>query len=249
MRVLILGGDGYLGWPTSMHFAARGDEVCVIDNYLRRRIAMETNSEPLVDVPNLVERSKIYEELSGNKIKTVVGDCGDYSLLTEVLNSFSPDVLIHYAEQPSAPYSMTDYRSARLTFENNLVATFNVIWAVMELCSNCHIIKLGTMGEYGIPNIDIEEGWIDIHHKEGVTGFCFHARQQALPQLRCLIQIYSFYVRTHGLRVTDLMQGPVYGQRTNEADLDTRLAPFFNYDDIFGTVVNRFVTQQLLVCR
>ena len=160
---------------------------------------METNSEPLVDVPNLVERSKIYEELSGNKIKIVVGDCCDYSLLTEVLN-FSPDVLIHYAEQPSAPYSMIDYRSARSTFENNLLATFNVIWAVMESCSNCHIIKLGTMGEYGTPNSDIEEGWVDIHHK-GRSDRCLFPRQAASLYHTTKVldtDLLWFYVRTHG---------------------------------------------------
>lgn len=245
MRILILGGDGYLGWPTAMQFAARGDEVCVIDNYLRRRIAMETNSEPLVAVPNLVERSRIYEKVSGKKIRTIVGDCSDYGLLNKVIREFSPDVIVHYAEQPSAPYSMTDYRSARLTFENNLGATFNLIWAVIESAPNCHIVKLGTMGEYGTPNIDIEEGWLDINHKGRSDRFLYPRQAGSLYHTTKVLDtdLLWFYVRTYGLRVTDLMQGPVYGLRTDEADLDSRLAPFFNYDDIFGTVVNRFVTQ------
>jgi len=245
MRVLILGGDGYLGWPTAMQFAAKGYDVCVLDSYLRRRISMETDSEPLIAVPNLLERTRIYEEVLGHKIQTVIGDCTDYNLLLGVIKEFSPETIIHYAEQPSAPYSMADLRSARLTFENNLGATFNLIWAVMEAVPECHIIKLGTMGEYGTPNIDIEEGWIDIEHKGRSDRFLYPRQAGSLYHTTKVLDtdLLWFYVRTYGLQISDLMQGPVYGLRTDEADLDTRLMPFFNYDDIFGTVLNRFVTQ------
>ncbi len=245
MRILILGGDGYLGWPTAMQFSARGNDVCVVDNYLRRRIAMETDSEPLLAVPNLQERASIFEELSGYRIQVVIGDCTDYDLLLGAIKRFSPDTIIHYAEQPSAPYSMADFRSARLTFQNNLGATFNVIWAVMEAAPECHIVKLGTMGEYGTPNIDIEEGWIEIVHNGRSDRFLYPRQAGSFYHTTKVIDtdLLWFYVRTYGLQVTDLMQGPVYGLRTTEADLDARLSSFFNYDDIFGTVVNRFVTQ------
>jgi len=245
MRVLILGGDGYLGWPTAMRFAARGHEVCVVDNYLRRRIALETDSEPLVNPPNLHERAAIYREIGGHDIEVVIGDCGDYELLARLVSRFQPDILVHYAEQPSAPYSMLDYRAARLTLDNNLGATFNVIWAVKEHAPSCHIVKLGTMGEYGTPNIDIEEGWITIKHKGRSDTFLFPRQAGSLYHTTKVLDtdMLWFYVRVHGLRVTDLMQGPVYGLRTPESDPDDRLATIFNYDDIFGTVVNRFVVQ------
>lgn len=245
MRILILGGDGYLGWPSAMKLAANGHDVCVVDNYLRRRIAMETNSEPLFAVPNLLERVRVFEEVSGLKIKAIIGDCLDYELLLKVITDFLPDTIIHYAEQPSAPYSMMDIRSARLTFNNNLSATFNLIWAVIEAAPECHIVKLGTMGEYGTPNIDIEEGWIDIEHKGRKEHFLYPRQAGSLYHTTKVLDtdLLWFYVRAYGLQVTDLMQGPVYGLSTSESGLDDRLLPFFNYDDMFGTVVNRFVTQ------
>lgn len=245
MRVLILGGDGYLGWPTAMYFTARGHEVCVVDNYLRRRIALETDSEPLVSPPNLQERAALFKSLSGHDIQVVVGDCTDYALLSDHVRRFQPDTLVHYAEQPSAPYSMLDYRAARLTLDNNLGATFNAIWAVKEHAPACHIVKLGTMGEYGTPNIDIEEGWIRIEHKGRSDMFLFPRQAGSFYHTTKVLDtdMLWFYVRTHGLRVTDLMQGPVYGLRTAESDMNDRLATIFNYDDIFGTAVNRFVTQ------
>lgn len=245
MRVLILGGDGYLGWPTAMHFASRGHDVMSLDNYLRRRIALESDSQPLIDPPSMTDRADLFNSLTGLRIETVVGDCCDYGLLCGVVRDFQPDVLIHYAEQPSAPYSMAEYRTARLTLDNNLGATFNVIWAVREHVPACHIVKLGTMGEYGTPNIDIEEGWLTVEHKGRKDTFLFPRQAGSLYHTTKIMDtdLLWFYVRTHGLHVTDLMQGPVYGLRTPESDLDTRLMTLFNYDDIFGTVVNRFVTQ------
>lgn len=156
-----------------------------------------------------------------------------------------PDTIIHYAEQPSAPYSMRGFREARETFQNNLDVTFNCIWAVKDIVPDCHIVKLGTMGEYGTPNIDIEEGWLDIEHKGRTDKFLFPRAAGSLYHTTKVLDtdLLWFYVRTHGLRVTDLMQGPVYGISTDEADLDPRLSPSFHYDDIFGTVVNRFLVQ------
>jgi UDP-sulfoquinovose synthase len=245
MKVLILGGDGYLGWPTVMNFAARGYEVTVADNYLRRRMAEATNSDPLIAIPSLSERARIFENVSGFKIDINIGDLSDPEFMFSLVRKASPDTIVHYAEQPSAPYSMMGFREARETLQNNLDVTFNCIWAVKDLVPDCHIIKLGTMGEYGTPNIDIEEGWIDIEHKGRKDKFLFPRAAGSLYHTTKVLDtdLLWFYVRTYGLRVTDLMQGPVYGLSTPEADLDERLCPSFHYDDIFGTVVNRFLVQ------
>jgi len=247
MRILILGGDGYLGWPTTMHFANQNHEVCTVDNYLRRRMAMEEDSEPLYDVPNLYERAKIFKEITKKSIHVEIGDCADFNFLLNVIRNFNPEVIIHYAEQPSAPYSMSNYKNAKLTLDNNLGTTFSLIWAMIELKLKCHIIKLGTMGEYGTPNIDIEEGWIEIEHKGRKDKFLYPREAGSLYHTTKVLDtdMLWFYVRTYGLKVTDLMQGPVYGIQTHETNLDERLKTIFNYDDIFGTVLNRFVTQAI----
>lgn len=245
MRVLILGGDGYLGWPTAMSFANKGHEVCVIDNYLRRLIAQQTQSEALISTPNLHDRARIFQEKTGKSIEVVIGDCADYRTISLLVQRFQPEVLIHYAEQPSAPYSMRGFDEAQLTLNNNLGATFNAIWAIKEYAPDCHIIKLGTMGEYGTPNIDIEEGWLEIEHNGRKDKFLYPRAAGSLYHTTKVLDtdLLWFYVRTYGLRVTDLMQGPVYGLSTDESDLDDLLLPNFHYDDIFGTVVNRFLVQ------
>ncbi|WP_425419071.1 NAD-dependent epimerase/dehydratase family protein [Oricola indica] len=245
MRVLILGGDGYLGWPTAMDFAAAGHDVAVADNYLRRLIAEKTDSEALIPTPTLSARARRFEALTGKKIKVFIGDLADSDLTFNMVRQFQPDTIVHYAEQPSAPYSMRGFAEARETFQNNLDVTFNVIWAVMEHAPECHIVKLGTMGEYGTPDIDIEEGWLEIEHKGRKDKFLFPRAAGSLYHTTKVLDtdLLWFYVRTYGLRVTDLMQGPVYGMSTPEADLDPALGPNFHYDDIFGTVVNRFLVQ------
>jgi len=245
MRVLVLGGDGYLGWPTAMDMAAKGHEVCIMDNYLRRNMARETCSEALMPNPNLHDRVDIFKSVSGKDIRVEIGNCADYRTLSSVVQAFEPEAIIHYAEQPSGPYSMMGFDEAHRTFNNNLNATFNVIWSVMEHVPECHIIKLGTMGEYGTPNIDIEEGWIEIEHRGRKDKFLYPRQAGTLYHTTKVLDtdLLWFYVRTYGLRVTDLMQGPVYGLSTEESDQDERLLPNFHYDDIFGTVVNRFLVQ------
>ncbi len=245
MKVLILGGDGYLGWPTAMAFSRRGHDVLVVDNYLRRNLCRDLDVEPLFRVPNLVSRIRLWEQKTGRKMRAEIGDCSDYGFLTQLFREFKPEAVIHYAEQPSAPYSMLNYSAAKLTLSNNLLSTLNIIWAVHENVPDCHIIKLGTMGEYGTPNIDIEEGWIDIEHKGRKDRFLFPRQASSLYHTTKIqdTDLLWFYVRTWGLRVTDLMQGPVYGLSTNETEIDSGLATFFNYDELFGTVINRFIVQ------
>ncbi len=245
MRVLVLGADGYLGWPTCMYFSNKGHEVVGVDNYFRRQASVELDCEALTPNPNLTQRARIWEELGGKKIHVHIGDVTNYGFLKGLFEKYKPDTVVHYAEQPSAPYSMIDRDKAALTVQNNLITTLNIIYAIKETRADCHVIKLGTMGEYGTPNIDIEEGWIEIEHKGRKDKFLFPRQASSLYHTTKIqdTDMLWFYVRTWGIRVTDLMQGPVYGLSTEEADTDERLLPNFHYDEIFGTVLNRFIVQ------
>lgn len=245
MRILVLGGDGYLGWPTAMRFAAKGHEVHVVDNYLRRTLALQTQSQPLMETPDLEARAELFAATAGHRLGCTIADCAEFRQLEAIVAQVEPECVIHYAEQPSAPYSMKGFDEAQLTLTNNLQTTFNLIWAVLRHVPDCHIIKLGTMGEYGTPNIDIEEGFLEVEHKGRRERFLFPRAAGSLYHTTKVLDtdLLYFYVRLYGLRVTDLMQGPVYGLATPEADLDERLAPNFHYDDIFGTVLNRFLVQ------
>ncbi len=257
-HILILGGDGYLGWPTAMYFSQRGHEVTVVDNYFRRNACTELDVGMLYSVPTLQERVKIWHEKTGKEIKVVIGDLADAEVMRSLFNGtvnyqwainskFTgiPDTVVHYAEQPSAPYSVMDYKYANITLSNNLMVTNNLMFAVRDYARDTHIIKLGTMGEYGTPNIDIEEGWLEIEHKGRKGKFLFPRQASSLYHTTKIMDtdLLWFGVRMWDLRVTDLMQGPVYGNETEESAIDDRLKTIFNYDEIFGTVVNRFVVQ------
>ncbi|WP_321492484.1 NAD-dependent epimerase/dehydratase family protein [uncultured Desulfobacter sp.] len=248
MKVLILGGDGYLGWPTAMNLTAFNHDVTIVDNYLRRNICREEDSEALFPVPNLHDRVNIWQEQSGHKISIYIGDLCNWDFIRHVFAESNPEVVIHYAEQPSAPYSMLNRKAAMLTLQNNLDVTANLIFAVKEYAPEAHIIKLGTMGEYGTPNIDIEEGWIDIKHKGRKQKFLYPRQAGSLYHTTKVMDtdLLWFYVRMWDLKVTDLMQGPVYGLHTDENLGNEKLFPFFNYDEMFGTVVNRFIVQAVV---
>jgi UDP-sulfoquinovose synthase len=247
LRCLILGGDGYLGWPTAMAFSRRGNEVMVVDNYMHRRLAIEHDMLPLVQLPELPERCQIWKSVAGLEIQHVIGDIQNFEFLAKVIEEFAPDTIVHYAQQRSAPFSMKGFEEARLTLMNNVTTTFNLIWAVMQHAPKAHIIKLGTMGEYGTPNIDIEEGWIDIEHKGRKDHFLYPRQGGSLYHTTKIhdTDLLWFYVRTYGLTVTDIMQGPVYGVFTDESQGHPELLTAFDYDDIYGTVVNRFVVQAI----
>lgn len=250
MRILVLGGDGYLGWPTAMNLTAQGHEVAVVDNYLRRNCCREENSEALYSVPNLAQRVELWKAKSGHSMEVFIGDLTQWDFVAEVFDKFTPDAVVHYAEQPSAPYSMLNRRAASLTLNNNIQATANVIFAVREFCPEAHIVKLGTMGEYGTPDIDIEEGWLDVEHKGRSHRFLYPRQASSLYHTTKIMDtdLLWFYVRMWGMKVTDLMQGPVYGVFTEESGDDEQLLPFFNYDELFGTVLNRFVVQAVAEC-
>lgn len=256
--VLVLGGDGYLGWPTAMNLSAAGHSVTVVDNYFRRHACNELDTGMLYPVPTLVERARIWEQVTGNLIRVVVADLSDPNQMRSLFNGTAatqfptkgscdelPNTVVHYAEQPSAPYSVMDFAKADLTLTNNLRVTNNLMWAVHDFAPDCHIIKLGTMGEYGTPNIDIEEGWIDIEHKGRKDRFLFPRQAGSIYHTTKVMDTDLMWwgVRMWGLRVTDLMQGPVYGLDTDETSLHGSLGTIFNYDEIFGTIVNRFIVQ------
>ncbi len=260
-HILILGGDGYLGWPTAMYFSNRGHDVTVVDNYFRRNACTELDVGMLYPVPSLIERVKRWYELTGKEIKVVIGDLtdpeimrslfkGDFDYSWAVNRKFTgtPDTVVHYAEQPSAPYSLINYKYANITLSNNLLVTNNLMFAVRDFAPDTHIIKLGTMGEYGTPNIDIEEGWIDIEHKDRKDRFLFPRQAGSLYHTTKIMDtdLLWFGVRMWDLRVTDLMQGPVYGMETDESSISDDLKTIFNYDEIFGTIVNRFITQAVV---
>lgn len=257
-HVLILGGDGYLGWPTAMYFSQRGYAVTVVDNYFRRTACTEIDVAMLYPVPTLQERANIWHEKTGKEIKVVIGDLSDpdimrglfdgrvnYDWAIEKSYTGVPEVVVHFAEQPSAPYSLMNYKTANFTLTNNLLVTNNLMYAVRDFARDTHIIKLGTMGEYGTPNIDIEEGWLEIEHKDRKGKFLFPRQASSIYHTSKIMDtdLLWFGVRMWNLRVTDLMQGPVYGMETEESQIDDRLKPFFNYDEVFGTVINRFITQ------
>lgn len=257
-HVLILGGDGYLGWPTAMYFSNRGYEVTVVDNYLRRNASTEIDVGMLYPIPSLVERAKIWHEKTGNEIKVCIGDLTDaeftrgffedrvkYDWAVNYDFTGIPETVVHYAEMPSAPYSMMDYKKSNFTITNNLLVSSNLLFAVRDLAPDTHIIKLGTMGEYGTPNIDIEEGWLDVEHNGRKQKFLYPRQAGSVYHTTKVMDtdLYWFGVRMWDLRITDLMQGPVYGIETEESKIDPRLRPIFNYDEVFGTVVNRFITQ------
>jgi UDP-sulfoquinovose synthase len=253
-KVLVLGGDGYLGWPTAMYLARRGYTVAAVDSYFRRWACHELNVEPLIDVPNMQIRSQLFRELTGLTIPVAVGDVTDYAFLSGVFEGRGlgeawgegpPDAVVHYAEQPSAPYSMINREKAVFTLTNNLVGTANLIHAIREYNRDCHLVKLGTMGVYGTPNIDIEEGYLEVEHKGRRHKFLYPKCPGSLYHVTKAQDgdMLYLYVRLWGIRVTDLNQGPVYGIETDAALHDDRLLSIFNYDDVFGTVLNRFLVQ------
>ena len=241
MRLLILGGDGYLGWPTALHFSARGHEVVLVDNFARRRWHLERSTDSLTPIASLPDRIDAWREVSGHEIVARIGDLQDGSFVDSVVGDFRPEAVVHYGEHSSAPYSMISRAHAVETQVNNVVGTLNLMFAVREHVPACHIVKLGTMGEYGTPNIDIEhKGRHDRLPFPKVPGSLYH-----LSKVHDSHNLH-FACRIWGMRATDLNQGVVYGIQTDETALDERLITRFDYDELFGTALNRFCVQAVI---
>ncbi len=245
MRICVLGGDGYCGWATALYLSKKGHEVAIVDNFLRRQWDFELGAQTLTPIRTLTERLRVWQDLTGKVIESFVGDVTDYDFLAEMIGSFRPDAVVHFAEQRAAPYSMIDRKHAVFTQVNNVVGTLNLLFAIKELAPDCHIIKLGTMGEYGTPNIDIEEGYIQIEHNGRSDVLPFPKQPGSFYHLSKVHDSHNmmFACRIWGLRATDLNQGVVYGTLTDEVAMDEALINRFDYDEVFGTVLNRFCIQ------
>ncbi|MBM6996999.1 NAD-dependent epimerase/dehydratase family protein [Paenibacillus sp. DXFW5] len=245
MRLIVAGGDGFCGWPTALYLSKRGHEVAIIDNMARRKWDEELRSNSLTPIASLQERVERWKELTGRTIRVFNGDLNHYDFLAEVMRQVRPDAFVHFAEQRSAPYSMIDREHAVFTQANNVIGTLNVGYAIREFAPDCHLIKLGTMGEYGTPNIDIEEGYIEIEHNGRKDVLPYPKQPGSFYHLSKVHDSHNlmFMCRVWGIRVTDLNQGVVYGLHTEETQLDPLLINRFDYDGVFGTALNRFLIQ------
>jgi UDP-sulfoquinovose synthase len=245
MRILILGGDGYLGWPQSLYLSNIGHDVAIYDNFMHRHFDLERGFHSLLPISSPHARIAAWREVSGRKIQLYIGDTMNYKALAAVFREFQPEAVVHFAEQRSAPYSMIDREHAVFTQTNNVIGTLNVLYAIKEFVPDCHLVKLGTMGEYGTPNIDIEEGFIEVHHKGRSDVLPYPKEPASFYHLSKVHDSHNimFCCKIWGLRVTDLNQGIVYGFETDETTLDPRLATRFDYDQIYGTALNRFCVQ------
>jgi len=248
MRVLIIGGDGYCGWASALHLCARGHDVTIFDSLVRRRWDSELGVSTLTPIRSMAERLRAWEHVSGRAIKFFEADATDYTAVCDAILATQPDAVVNFGQQRSAPYSMIDREHAARTMINNTLGNLNVLWAMREHAPDAHLVKLGTMGEYGTPNIEIEEGFITIEHKGRRDTLPFPKQPGSFYHLTKVAdsdQIY-FACRVWGLRATDLNQGVVYGLHTHETSLDPELINRFDYDGIFGTALNRFCVQAAL---
>ena len=245
MKVLVIGGDGYCGWATALHLANKGYEVGVLDSLIRRHWDNELGVATLTPIASIQERIYKWQAVSGQKIDLFIGDITNYEFLQNAFRSFEPDALVHFGEQRSAPFSMIDREHAVLTQVNNVVGTLNLLYAIKEHNPDCHLVKLGTMGEYGTPNIDIEEGYITIEHNGRKDTLPYPKQPGSFYHLSKVHDSHNiqFACRTWGLRATDLNQGVVYGVLTEETGTDELLINRLDYDGVFGTALNRFCIQ------
>jgi UDP-sulfoquinovose synthase len=245
VKITVLGGDGYCGWATALYLSSKGHTVSVVDNFARRQWDRDLGVETLTPIRTLSERLSVWQSTTGLSIDLFVGDVADYEFLAETIKKVKPEVVIHFAEQRSAPYSMIDREHAVSTQVNNVVGTLNLLFALKEFQPDCHLVKLGTMGEYGTPNIDIEEGYITIEHNGRKDLLPFPKQPGSFYHLSKVHDSHNimFACKIWGLRATDLNQGVVYGTVTDQVALDEALINRLDYDEVFGTVLNRFCAQ------
>jgi len=248
MKVLIPGVDGYLGWALAQHLAKRGHEVAGADCYLRRDWVAEMGSQSGTPIRRMSERLEAYRETFGKNLRFFRGNLTDPHFVLNIFQHFKPDAIVHLGEMPSAPFSMIDVHHATFTHTNNMIGTLNILFAMRDVCPHAHLVKLGTMGEYGTPNVDIPEGFFTIEYR---------GRTDTLPFPR---QAGSWYHQTKvhdsnnvmmacrlwNLRSTDIMQGVVFGTRIDAMGDDERLLTRYDYDQCFGTAINRFVAQAVI---
>ncbi|RMF28447.1 MAG: NAD-dependent epimerase/dehydratase family protein [Cyanobacteria bacterium J083] len=245
MRVLVIGGDGYCGWATALYLSNRGYEVGILDSLGRRDWDNRLGVNTLTPIAPIQKRIKRWYELTGKSIDLFIGDITNYDFLIKSLRQFEPESIVHFGEQRSAPYSMIDREHSVFTQVNNVVGTLNILYAMKEEFPDSHLVKLGTMGEYGTPNIDIEEGYITIEHNGRKDTLPYPKQPGSYYHLSKVHDSHNihFACKIWGLRATDLNQGVVYGVLTDETGMDEMLINRLDYDGIFGTALNRFCIQ------
>lgn len=246
MKVLICGMDGYLGWPLALRLLDReGFEVAGVDNFSRRTLVQEVGSDSAVPIASMEDRLVASREVFGDAPCFHEGDLRDYEFVASVLEEHRPDAIIHLGEMPSAPYSMADVKRAYFTQENNILGTLNLLFAMRDLTPDAHLVKLGTMGEYGTPNIDIPEGSFEVGYNGRKDRLPFPRQPGSFYHLSKVHDSFNimFACNVWQIRSTDIMQGVVYGTRTREMEADPRLRTRFDIDAIFGTAINRFCAQ------
>ncbi|RZR76473.1 hypothetical protein BHM03_00001270 [Ensete ventricosum] len=247
-KVMIIGGDGYCGWATALHLSNKGYEVAIVDNLVRRLFDHQLGIDSLTPISSIQNRVRRWKSVTGKSIQLFIGDICDFEFLSEAFKSFEPDSAVHFGEQRSAPYSMIDRSRAVYTQHNNVIGTLNVLFAIKEFSQECHLVKLGTMGEYGTPNIDIEEGYITITHNGRTDTLPYPKQASSFYHLSKVHDSHNiaFTCKAWGIRATDLNQGVVYGVRTDETDMHEELCNRFDYDGVFGTALNRFCVQAVV---
>ncbi|BAU14476.1 UDP-sulfoquinovose synthase [Leptolyngbya sp. NIES-3755] len=245
MKVLVIGGDGYCGWATALYLSNRGHEVGILDSLVRRHWDNELCIDTLTPIAPIKQRLQRWKDLTGKTIDLFIGDITNYGFLNQSMEQFQPDAIVHFGEQRSAPFSMIDREHAVLTQVNNVVGTLNLLYIMKEKFPDCHLVKLGTMGEYGTPNIDIEEGYITIEHNGRKDTLPYPKQPGSMYHLSKVHDSHNihFACRIWGLRATDLNQGIVYGVLTEETGMDEMLINRLDYDGVFGTALNRFCIQ------
>jgi UDP-sulfoquinovose synthase len=245
VKVLVVGGDGYCGWATALYLSERGYDVAIVDSLVRRHWDLTLGVETLTPIAALQHRVQRWHELTGKKIPVYIGDICDYPFVQQFMREFEPESIVHFGEQRSAPFSMIDREHAVMTQVMNVTGTLNLLFAIKEFNKDIHLVKLGTMGEYGQPNIDIEEGYITIKHNGREDRLPYPMQPGSFYHLSKVHDSHNirFACRIWGLRATDLNQGVVYGVLTDETSRDDLLINRFDYDEVFGTVLNRFCLQ------
>jgi UDP-sulfoquinovose synthase len=245
MKVLVIGGDGYCGWATALYLSNRGYEVGILDSLVRRHWDAQLLIETLTPIAPIQARLQRWKDLTGKHIDLYIGDINDYSFLERSMITFAPDAVVHFGEQRSAPFSMIDREHAVLTQANNVLGNLNLLYALRDHFPDCHLVKLGTMGEYGTPNIDIEEGYITIEHNGRKDTLPYPKQPGSFYHLSKVHDSHNIHLacKIWGLRATDLNQGVVYGVLTEETGIDEILINRLDYDGIFGTALNRFCIQ------
>ncbi|HSY03657.1 MAG TPA: NAD-dependent epimerase/dehydratase family protein [Acidobacteriaceae bacterium] len=245
MKVLVVGGDGYCGWATALYLSEKGYDVAIVDSLIRRHWDLSLGVDTLTPIAPIRHRVDRWNELTGKKIDLYVGDICDYPFVQKFFREFEPEAILHFGEQRSAPFSMIDREHAVMTQVTNVVGNLNLLFAIKEFNKDIHLVKLGTMGEYGQPNIDIEEGYITIQHNGREDRLPYPMQPGSFYHLSKVHDTHNirFACKIWGLRATDLNQGVVYGVKTDQTAIDDLLVNRLDYDEVFGTALNRFCIQ------